>query len=326
MDAAFNARETAICPSYDEDYYVISLTEGRRLQLKCKTTSTNLRAALYDPEGTLAGMLSNPVSQSFDYTAPVEGNYILRVYTNTPDVYSQTYSLELTGFGSDDIAVSQLAVSPNAPTAGDTIQVSFNVVNNGEHAIDDYQYTIYIENNGQQTELDSQAIKKTLAPSASHAYAVKVDLPQQTPSSAALKVNVTSDKITDTYQQNNTASVNLNVTPACLNDAFEPNNYIQIATPLQGSVTARICDNDDDWYQWNPSKSGNADVTLSFKNNDGDLDLYIYDKDMTLLASSRTTSDEEKASLSVTYGKSYYILVKSFDGKVRNNYSLKTSL
>ena len=118
-----------ICPASDEDYYSIQLTEGERLQVGFETQSTLLRAALYNEENTFLAMLTNLPSQTFDYMAPSDGTYYVRVFINASSTSDLSYKLKYLGAEGNDMGVHSLKVSELNPYAGQNVIVSFVLTN-----------------------------------------------------------------------------------------------------------------------------------------------------------------------------------------------------
>ncbi len=77
-------------------------------------------------------------------------------------------------------------------------------------------------------------------------------------------------------------------------DAYEPNDTPASATPLAAGATlaARICVDDLDYYEVTLQPGCFYEADLTFRQSDGDLDLYLVDDAEILLASETETDDE----------------------------------
>lgn len=110
-------------------------------------------------------------------------------------------------------------------------------------------------------------------------------------------------------------------------DRFEPNNDFDTATQLASgdvrveSVSIHLPDNDD-IYKWTSPATGELKVDLSFRNQDGNLNLYLYNDARQQVAASEGTSDAEAISFPVTLGSVWYIGVKGAQRATNPNYTL----
>lgn len=124
-----------------------------------------------------------------------------------------------------------------------------------------------------------------------------------------------------------TASTN-GVMVVLASDSYETNNTFAAAKSLGtfdsfSKTGLTINDASDvDYYKFVAKTGGTYQVSISFTNAAGNLDLAIYDSNQNLLASSTSTGDNELITLTLTAGQSYYIKVYSPDGAM-NSYSLK---
>jgi uncharacterized protein (DUF3084 family) len=110
-------------------------------------------------------------------------------------------------------------------------------------------------------------------------------------------------------------------------DALEENDTFATARALASSDQTYTnltinAPNDDDYYALAPTATGTLDVSLSFLNAQGDINLELFDAAQQLLASSVSTTDAEQISLAVTAGQTYYIRVFGAAGAVNPNHSL----
>ena len=115
--------------------------------------------------------------------------------------------------------------------------------------------------------------------------------------------------------------------PAFGPDRFESNDSFATATYLGGgdrNETGLTIHNPggDDFYQWVASNNGTLTVDTLFRYAIGDLDLFLYDANQTLLSISNSSDDNEHLSYTVTAGQRYYIRVHGFNTAV-NGYTLQ---
>ena len=314
-DAAFSGQTTAICPSDDEDYYSIPLVEGQRLQIGFDTQSSILRAALYSSDHSFLGMLTNLVTQTFDYMATQDDTYYLRIFSNASDPKSLDYTIRWLGSVDNDISVNSLDLSSAKLYAGQSLIVSFILDNQGTSPVE-AAYRMVLENTYGQTVLSTG--NRSLAAGKHETIMEKVTIPSNISGSARVVVNVQADG--DSVPDNNTASKSITILPACTNDTNEPNNNILQATDLSGSLNGVICPGDEDWYKVTMDVS--SVVTLSFTHANGDLRLTAYRDDGSWLSESDTASDIETLTLDAG---TWYLRVMGATSEVTNSFRIEVN-
>ena len=312
-DAAFSGQMASICPSDDEDYYRVPVAEGQRLQIGFDTESTILRAALYNGNHDFLGMLTNLVTQTFDYMATQDDTYYLRVFTNASSPRSLDYTIRWLGNVDNDISVSSLGLSSASIYAGQPVIVSFILDNQGMSLVD-VSYRIVLETLTGQTVLSTGT--RTLASGNHETIMEKVTIPSNFSGSARVVVNAQTDG--DSVPDNNTASKNIMILPACSNDTNEPNNNILQATDLATSLNGMICPGDEDWYK--VTLNASSVVKLSFVHANGDLKLTAYRDDGSWLSESDTASDLESLRLDAGI---WYLRVMGATTDAANNYRIE---
>jgi hypothetical protein len=116
-------------------------------------------------------------------------------------------------------------------------------------------------------------------------------------------------------------------------DAYEPNDNYQLATVLPSSdqtlqQLSIDTPTDNDWFLWTPRRSGRANIAISFSHSRGNLDLAVDDQPSVrgVLASSSSSTDEEKISVDVSADRPIYIRVYGAGGAVNPQYALSVGL
>ena len=111
--------------------------------------------------------------------------------------------------------------------------------------------------------------------------------------------------------------------PDC-QDGYEPNNNeAQAALITAGTFNPSICDDsDDDWYAIDLPSGGSISASITFTDNDGDLDLQLLKAGGTSLDSSGGTSDSEHVSKSGLASGMYYIKVHPYSSDGAQPYQL----
>ena len=314
--AASSGQTMDICPGDDEDYFSIPLVTGQQLYLGFDTEASHLRAALYGgTDHHFIAMLTNLKTQFFNYTATSDDTYWIRVFTNASEYVSQPYRLVMNHASGVNYRLSDLVVLPEMPVAGQPLTVSFGIQNDSDTAASFYYY-IRVSNDLRDEILLTTGSLDSPAPGHASVYRHKLVLPAHLEGDATLSVVLVQPS--DVDQSDNIVSETLSVQPGCANDAYEPNDTALSAQSLSSSLTATICENDQDWFRLDVSDE--ATISLRFSHDHGDLDLFVYAEDGSELGRSDSASDME--SVTITAPQTVYILVRGADSNIRNTYTL----
>ncbi len=99
--------------------------------------------------------------------------------------------------------------------------------------------------------------------------------------------------------------------PACPVDSFEPNDAAGSAPLVAGSYPGlSACDTDEDWFEFDLANSDLLEVDVTFANDEGDIDLFLYNPGGTLVASSESTDDDEAMSYEAEATSPYHLKVQ----------------
>ncbi len=106
----------------------------------------------------------------------------------------------------------------------------------------------------------------------------------------------------------------LTVSLACFVDEWEENDTDAAAADIPSRyLTGRICGaDDDDWYAIDLQIGDIIDVDAYFSDDEGDLDLHIFDPSLTSLDDSTSVDDDESASATAATAGTHYIEVQNF--------------
>jgi hypothetical protein len=112
-------------------------------------------------------------------------------------------------------------------------------------------------------------------------------------------------------------------------DAYENNDTIGTASNLGTLTTAKTINNlvmadANDWFRFTTTGVGTStsNVTISFQNAQGNLQLALYNSSGSLLAASQSTTDSETISLSGRVAGTYYVKVYGTNGALNPDYTL----
>jgi hypothetical protein len=117
--------------------------------------------------------------------------------------------------------------------------------------------------------------------------------------------------------------------PAPTGDRYEPNDSFSQATDFgpvvtesQSALSISAAGNGD-YYSFTPVSSGALDANISFVNAAGNLDLYLYNQNQTLIGSATsTTANLQDITATVVGGQKYYLRVAGASGAINPYYTL----
>lgn len=107
-------------------------------------------------------------------------------------------------------------------------------------------------------------------------------------------------------------------------DPFEPNDErtesVRLYPPTE--IPATACASDEDWYRVTVSSGCTLELAVDFSHAEGDLDVELRDSSDAILASSRTSTDDEELSFTATSFTTAYARVFVFQGGGTPRYRL----
>jgi hypothetical protein len=111
---------------------------------------------------------------------------------------------------------------------------------------------------------------------------------------------------------------------SCIDDALEPNGVAATAPALSAGLTddLQICAGDEDWYRISVSDGAGVNLTLQHTASLGNLDLFLYAPEMTLIGSSETGLDTETVSETALQAGVFYLLARGATPGSENRYDL----
>jgi hypothetical protein len=114
----------------------------------------------------------------------------------------------------------------------------------------------------------------------------------------------------------------IEVLAACLADLAEPNDFVfdaPLAADFSG-VPLSICPGDQDWFEMRVVGNRAVSVQIAFSHAAADLDLYMFDEDGVLVASSDTLADVESINYLPSAGGTRFVQVVAFDSSAAGSY------
>jgi len=128
-------------------------------------------------------------------------------------------------------------------------------------------------------------------------------------------------KVTDN-DANSTAAACL----VTIDDRYEPNNAPDQATPVAAKTYTGLYTDDADFYKIAlDAAARELRVTVKFSHGDGDIDLALYDEQVRLLATSTSTTDNERITVREPSAGVYYAKVYGYAGAC-NRYELNIQI
>lgn len=338
IDAAATPEQNATCPETDRDTYRINLSAGTRIVVGLQTTSTKLRATLYDPNRLpVAGQtIFDPTLETIDYTAPFSGTYYVRVNPTAGAPRQIDYRLTLSGVAGVDLVPEELSVAPPTTSAGAQLQYSLAIANPGTQPSGPFTVDILLSEDALITSSDILlASLSGIGPvpaQGSIPLSGKVDLPESL-AGGRYHLGVVVDAtnaVAELDEFNNDATATVDITAQCLPDAFEfpqDNNASLRATQLApvAPASATLCPGDVDWWVVEATAGQALRFDATFTHANGDIDLYVYDQSGTRIGEGRSLTDNETVTVTPASAGPIYVEVRGFTGAVSNSYILDYS-
>ncbi len=145
-----------------------------------------------------------------------------------------------------------------------------------------------------------------------------------------LEVVVDPDnQLVESNETNNITAIPVTIAggPGATGDRFESNNSFATATSL-GVVTSRTevglsihTTTDRDFYRFDAASNGVFSVDSLFNHSFGNLSMFAYSSNQSLVASSTSADDDEHIEWNAVGGQSYFVEVRGASGAI-NGYSL----
>ncbi len=125
-------------------------------------------------------------------------------------------------------------------------------------------------------------------------------------------------------QDSNSYSMIIAYGEACQDDLYEPNDDMEHASEV-GAETINslvLCGNNLDWFAVTLAAPGDLLASIDFTHADGDLDLYLYSSDGTMIDYSTSTTDDEMVGVEGLEAGTYFLKVVGWQG-AENTYDLE---
>jgi hypothetical protein len=285
--------------------------------------------------GPSRNFLRNTVSatEPLVVTTTATGRHYLRVTSLAEGRRNQGYRLLVEGLDGRDLQPVEFEIVPGVASVGERVQYSFTIVNNRVLDAPSFHYGIYLSTDPVIDASDDVLLREVaeapLAGGASRVVGNKVTVPTgvnegQLHYLGVIVDNRVPDEVDEFEENNNVALMPLQVRAACEVDSAEPNDAridaVELIDHLEGDLT--LCPGDVDWYVLDVTPSESYSIDAVFSAAEGDLDLFVYQPDLVLLASGETIGDDEQVAFTAPEGVDFVYLVAEPFGTTNITYQL----
>ena len=327
--------DLSICPENDDDYFRVGpLAQGTRLTFSLSAAATDsavpadLRLSLWQDASTF---ISNTVTatERLSYTVAVPNQLIYaRVRSLGASARNQRYRIAVEGLVGTDLIANGFAVTPGIATGGQLLSYEFELANALNASAAPFKYALYLSTDT-ALDADDRLLREVSVPGLAGLNSVlegrKVRIPTDLPAAGRYYVilKLDSDEVVpELSERNNLYLEPIEVLAACLADLAEPNDFVFDAPPAAdfSGVPLSICPGDQDWFALPVVGNRAVSVQIAFSHAAADLDLYMFDEDGVLVASSDTLADVEAINYLPSAGGIRFVQVVAFDSSAAGSY------
>ncbi|MHA1899124.1 MAG: clostripain-related cysteine peptidase [Promethearchaeota archaeon] len=312
----------------DSDFFKISLNSGDFLNVSLYFSNVNLDLDLYlydSSQTELNESTSVADYEEVSYHISSSGIYYIEVYPySAPSSSYSDYDLLIKAPTPDDSYEENDYFSSAADITG---QVNSTITNLVWHDDDWFKFTVtsdYLLNISVQfaTTLSDLDIflyyddGTFLAKSQTSGNEnILIGVPRVSGSTTTLYLKINASKEIESYS--------LLVRTQNVDDHFEQNDYLDEATPVINGTYSNLVCIDSDLYNISLNNGQWLNATILFKDGEGDLDLYLYNPELNLIAWALSYTDNEMLFYYANETGTYTLLVDPYE--INLNYTLVLS-
>jgi|GEM_PF-996841 len=313
-----------VCPT-DDDYFAISLAvdEIADIALTFDNSEGDLDITLYDPLGSVvAESLTSDDDEAVQHLASIGGTFILEVLliSDTGVLPGNVYDLDLvtvdTSLCTDDAEEDNDAQASASPIQSTTLpglascpldeDWYFFELAAGQQATVDLTF-VHSDGDIDLALLDDAG--NVLATSTTSTSNESATITAAADGTYYAQVTLTQDQgpnVGNDYDLDLSSPLDL-----CLPDLFESNDSVNEPAVIQNSTFPGLtaCPADEDWFSISAATGEQIQLTAAFPHAEGDIDLFLYEINGNLLASSSTVTDDEDITYDVLVGGDFYVQV-----------------
>jgi len=313
---------------------------GDQIQAIFSDAAGNIDLYLFDATGEqVATALSSTDNETIDLSGLDAGRYTLWVtdYTGSTTAPDYTLNIDTTPVTGANLSLRQMSTSALDALPGETIDVTFEIQNNGTEASGDFEAQFYLSDD---TTLDLLSDPQIGAPFTVTSLAAgelreitrSITIPNGTPAGFSLLLLTldAGDAVTETSESDNTGGIYLGIQPDA--DANEPNDAPDDATGVvfvDNKFTAAdqtLTIGDEDWFGFTLESTARPGdfATLNYDELEGALTLEVLTSFGQVIRTADIDAEDSLfVSLSGLAAGDYFIRVAAAqEGGYSSNYTL----
>lgn len=328
----------------DEDFFQVALGTGDSVDISVDFVhgEGNIDVQLLDNMGTVVGASATQTgSETISFMATTAGVYTVRVYMTqdlgadpgnsyTMNINAQVAPCPQDQYEDNDQDFGAPLMLPGSYNLNVCVgdEDYFDVILSGGETVN-----VDVQFSHAEGDIDIQLLGFLGIPLESSASSTDNESVSYTASNTGLfTIRVALFTDTGTMPGNPySITVTINQAPPqmCTADAFEPNDTSAAASSLSLGSTPNLhqC-TDDDFYAFSLSQGQTVDVTTTFSDAEGDIDIELLDPSGTSVASGVTNTDNETLSYTVATSGTHrlHVYLYADDGSTPGNpYSINVT-
>ncbi len=336
--------EAAVCAAGTYDYFKVNVQAGESLVITTNFLAEKgpLTTTLFNATGTQTLSSDSTAGQQrvARFISPTTSVYTFAIHASKSDArnYYDFNVQVLPRTVKPDVTPYNVRLpARDAFSIGASLNVNVDAYNLGQTPSGEFEAHVYLVNDRSVGNIDDirlgTAIVASLPAGGTRSLTIPVKIPATGVSAGNYFIAVTLDPLGQIIDEedttnNDTFSRAIKIETRC-HDAFEPNDSFSEAFPLDAGDYSNLvaCADASDYYKVCPGDAKVFTATANFNNDDGDIDMELYDENFKLLqASANAQVNTEQLTVPYVNGNQcYYVRVYmvDLDPKAQNTYSLK---
>lgn len=337
--------EAAVCTAGTYDYFKVEVQAGESLVVTTNFLAEKgpLTTTLFNAAGTQTLSSDSTAGQQrvARFISPTTSTYIFAIHAAKSDArnyYDFNVEVLPRTTKADVIPYNVRLPARDSFSIGAKLNVNVDAFNLGQVATGDFDAQVYLVGDRSLGNDDDVLLATTTVASLPAGGNRTLTVPVQIPStvtSGNYYIAVTLDPFGQIDEEdtnnNDTFSRPIKIETRCY-DAFEPNDSFGEAYPLNAGSYSNLvaCADSSDFYKVCPGDAKVFTATVNFDNDDGDIDMELYDETSKLLqASANSNVNTEQLSVPYVNGNQCYfvrVYMVGLDPTAQNTYSLNIDI